>query len=1111
MKDASKAADVWPRPLIVPLPESTEGVAEPILSLNGTWKLNPTPPPEFWSRDVDPASWDDMTVPGYTFTAGYKIERGDEYAYRRKITIPEGFAGKRIFLRFDGVTGQARVWIDGKYVRDHYGGFTTWYCEITDLVNPGEEAWLTVGVVDKPREISVFNLGGIIRDVRLLAVPADFLTRLHVATDLDDAYEDAVLNVAVAMDFTEAEESAVELTLIDPTGDNVSIEPATVTLTPDEPEVTLAIPVTAPQKWDAEHPHLYTLQADVLVDGVAVETLSRRFGFRVIEVEGNQVFVNGNEVKLRGVNRHDIYPPTGRAVTPELVEEDVRLFRDANINFIRTSHYPPRQDFLEFCDEYGIYVEDEIAVAFVYQSIQPTQNDPAFTADYMNQFTEMIERDRSHPCVIMWSLANESYWGRNFEKQFAYAKAADPSRPAIFSYPITQPEGTRDYDIWSLHYASWDEDPAKKSDNFDSGEAWGHDAPVIHDEFAHIPCYDTDEQMRDPAVRDFWGESINRWWESIFPRQGALGCAIWGSIDDVMITPESYTRWREWGIIDGWRRKKPEYWLTQKGYSPIRIPDESLENPGADRPLKIPIKNWFDHTNLSEIEVEWLVESGDEAGTMAGPNLAPHAEGVLEIPSRDWQDGELLVLKFYRAVNVPAGGRMLVDAFALPIGGLDKSFATPQGPAPAIAEDDKAITVSGADFEIIFSKEDGLVSLGTYKGQEVIKGGPHLNLIGGVILPAWELGELNAVTDDTEVVVTIHGSYGDVVVTFEVRIDGQGLITTIYTIDELPYAPPRNRRLTVGTSVGGYTEVGVAYTLTSAVNRLAWDRDGQWSVYPDDHIGRARGIAERTREGGDESYGTPPGWPWAEDMRNYPLFGSYDIGERGTKDFRSAKHNIYAAAALLTGSEVGLRAESDGADAVRVELLDRPGAKVDDRDPAVNFVGTWQPMDGDPKTYLETEMISNKAGDYVEFTFEGTGICWIGSKDLIFGKADVYVDGVKEVEGLDLFCGLRVPGTSRGEKKLYQEMLFSKEGLPEGEHTIKIVVTGEKDEDANNSYVPVDGFVVLGGRPDADVRFVINNAWNYPELTWGNYVKDPILIWSGYSNQVRARLTDAGV
>jgi hypothetical protein len=170
-------------------------------------------------------------------------------------------------------------------------------------------------------------------------------------------------------------------------------------------------------------------------------------------------------------------------------------------------------------------------------------------------------------------------------------------------------------------------------------------------------------------------------------------------------------------------------------------------------------------------------------------------------------------------------------------------------------------------------------------------------------------------------------------------------------------------------------------------------------------------------------------------------------------------------------------------------------------------VGTWIRTDDESKNYCGTETLSNKAGDYVEFTFRGTGIAWIGSKDQIHGRADVYVDGVKQASGVDLFCGVGL-GSARGELKTHQQVCYSQEGLSDGEHTIRIVVTGDKHPDASNTFVPVDAFQVLGTGGRGGVRFIINNLWNYPELAWGNYVKDPVLIETGYSNTVRMRLID---
>ncbi len=217
-----------------------------------------------------------------------------------------------------------------------------------------------------------------------------------------------------------------------------------------------------------------------------------------------------------------------------------------------------------------------------------------------------------------------------------------------------------------------------------------------------------------------------------------------------MITPQGYIQW-EWGIYDGWRRPKPEYWLTKKGYSPIRIEAKSLSNPGQGKPLSVPIKNWFDHTNLSEISVRW--SAGQESGTISGPDVAPHAAGILLVPARSWQDGEVVNLQFHR------GQDLLVDEFNLTIGALAKSFPAPAGPAPKIREDANGIVISGASFSIAFDRETGLITKGTYKGSDVLTGGPHLNLVG-IYLPSWSLKGMHTRSQGNEAVVHIAGNYG---------------------------------------------------------------------------------------------------------------------------------------------------------------------------------------------------------------------------------------------------------------------------------------------------------------------------------------------------------------
>jgi hypothetical protein len=952
---------VWPRPVVVPAPAAVTGVKQAVVSLNGLWKVTTTPPAEFWSNSVDPAQWQEIRIPGHAIPQGVVGRRGGEYAFKKRIAIPADFAGKRILLQFDGVTGQGRAWINGVFLRDHFGGFTTWNCDITGHVTPGQEAWLTVAATDATEGLSGYNSGGILRSVRLIAEPPDYVTRFNVDAGLDGGYRNGVLKIWVAMSFNQASAARVHFALKDPQGRPVRLTPFTADLTREKPETTLEIPVATPAKWDAEHPNLYALEASITAGGRSLATVARNVGFRKVEVAGRKLLVNGKEVKLRGVCRKDIYPLTGRSVPLDLLDEDIRIFRAGNVNYIRTSHYPTNPEFLDAADRLGMYIESENSVSMARAGVS---SNPAVTGYYVSQLADMMERDRSHPSVIIWSLGNESNWGSNVQKEAQYARAEDQTRPLMFSWSHLVPPDLQKqvFDIYSFHYPSFrrglaDGGPLPGGD-LEKNREWGGEKsefPVLHDEFAHVPTYITEDLRRDPNVNNFWGHSIKMLWEKMFPTEGALGGAIWGAVDNSSVAPEDrlVVSRNNWGIIDGWRREKPEYWLVKKAYSPVRIEDKPVANPGAGRPLAIPIKNWFDHTNLSEVSFQWTV--GRESGKLKGPDVAPHLDGILRVPPRQWKGGDVLNLKAYRM------GDILVDEYNLAINPpAAPALPKPAGPPPSIEEQAGSIVVRGAGFELTFSRQTGLITSGTYRGTRIIESGPYLNLVGQQ-LAEWALKSVRASREAAEAVVNISGNYGPVAVDFQVRIDGQGLITTGYTLGELP--PLARRVVDEGyrRDVGGYWELGVAYVLTNEVDRLSWRRKGLWSAYPEDHIGRTQGIAKREARGHSQRYGEKPSWPWSEDEREFILFGRNDAGGRGTSDFRSMKENIYYASAMLRGSEARLQALSDGKDAVRLEA-----------------------------------------------------------------------------------------------------------------------------------------------RPDG-VRFIVNNEWNYPNLAWGNWVKDPILPKPGYTNQVRMR------
>lgn len=888
----------WPRPVIVPLPETTTGVSNPIISLGGTWKFTKTPPQGFWSNIVNPSSWSDAIVPGDLDIQGFEMmgksgketqpKENIEYPYKKKISIPADFEGKRIMLRFEGAVNYVRVWIDGKLVRTHRGGFTTWDCDITDYVIPGKDSMLTVGLTNENDSINYRHIRGLAGDVKLIALPQNYLTRIQYDTDLDDEYKDATLKLSLGMAFNTETEGNINLKLFDPNGNEVAISHSSIKLSSNEKEISVSIPVENPLKWDAEHPNLYTLKAKVKsADNTTVQTIIKKVGFREIEIDGNVMYVNGKEIKLRGINYHQSDALLGSASIPEIDREDLIKIKNANINFIRTAHMPQYEHVYDLCDELGIYVESETSVFFIdCLGVSPgSHNSPEFTKTYMDEFAEMVEKERNHACVLYWSLGNESSWGDNMNKMYDYIKKEDPTRPTKFSFPYTREDAK--YEIHSKHYPNVNSNLGTDS------------KPEIYDEYAHIPAYikNAPQLYDDPGIRNMYGETIKAFWEKIHATKGALGGAIWSGIDDAFEGGNIYSGIGEWGILDTWHREKPEYWNVKKGYSPIRIDMNSVSCPERENPLNIPVENWFDTTNLNEIKIKWTV--GTENGEFFGPDIAASEEGNIIIPSRDWKVGDVLELEFYNAYD------RHIDSFRINIGKRIISSVEEQGSAPVISDNDNEIIVTGDTFKIIFDKTTGMIKTGEYKEKQVITGGPFLNM-GIEKLDSWSLDTITSNIQEDKAVITINGAYGSLGCKFILSIDGAGLLNTTYTV---------NNPLETY-----YNEMGIAYNLVSSIDRISWERNGIWSAYPEGHSGRNIGTAYK--DGKIRSFGVKPEWNWEEDAQNFYLFGKNDSGERGSNDFRGSKTEIYYASMLLKDSNIRLTAESDGTNSVRASIND---------------------------------------------------------------------------------------------------------------------------------------------------------------------------------------------
>ena len=890
------------------IPSFVDGVKQPVQSLNGAWQFRFTPS----------GKWETVQAPGELAMQGYAIEHDKPYIYLKTFTIPADFAGKRVILRFDGVYSYARLTINGKFVREHHGGFTRWETDITDFVKSGKKNEIQVEITDRLDEISYASgyahhpVGGILRDVTLFALPQTHLLDFYVETLMDSLYRDARLKIAYSA-VNDGTETEIVYSLSDNTGVKTSYS-STIKKNGDGIDI---FDVKNPLKWDAEHPNLYTLNVSIRKKGKTISRFTCKVGFREIKIVGNRLLVNGQPVKLRGACRHDIHPVLGRTSTADMDSLDALLFKDANMNFVRTSHYPPTEKFVEYCDRYGIYVECETAVCFVETHRQrnyspgKSQDDPAYTDRYLSQCREMVKSFRSHPAILLWSLGNESVYGDNFRQCRDWVKTTDATRPVIFSYPGLVKDDKKVYDILSMHYPYIDGNLTQY--DMTTVRFQGHGIPALFDEWAHPACYTYQTLQDDPNIREFWGQSIDMMWSNLFESSGGLGGAIWGYVDEIFMLPvpkvgvpwwKEFVRtakpegfqgncigYGEWGIVDVWRRKKPEFWSTKKAYSPVRLLQEKVIDFTPGQRIILPVYNRFDHTQLDEIKA-YAVYRGVRKEIIL-PAVEPHRKGMMEIAGDHWETGEKLKVEFMDANN------QLIDEYLITLGQEKIELPQPvyQGKLN-IEETDDRIIVKGNGFEIPFCKETGLICNARSGEQTLIEKGPFLNmdvnlnhLTGAEIRGSarqyissdadWKKTDFTYYQKDGHIWVTIAGTYGNIRMDIQVDIAPEGKMTFDYAVR--------------GEPNGYLRESGLKFYLAGAIEHLQWKRKGYWNYYPaNDFAGNEGEVSFYSN--GQAPYGKPPMQPWHLDTHNY--FYWADAGAASSKPLTQAakgmKENVYA-------------------------------------------------------------------------------------------------------------------------------------------------------------------------------------------------------------------------
>ena len=452
--------------------EAEEGGHEFTHTLNGLWKFYYAKnidqiPDGFFKKDYDCSVWDSIKVPGHIQMQGYgnpayvntqypwdgseEIEAGEVPTrfnpvgcYVRHFTVPKRFGDNPVMISFQGVESAFALWVNGEYIGYSEDAFTPSEFDISSAVHPGEDNLIAVAVFRYTSsswcdDQDFFRFSGIFRDVYIYTYPELHVRDLKVETILDDKYEDAKLRLSFDMIAKKGLKGGkASVTLTDDDGGEVARKVLKLSLN-GKTEV-LEMDVECPEKWSAENPYLYDVNISICNDnGDVIEYITEPVGFRRFEMIDNVMCINGKRIVFFGVNRHEFSAKSGRVIEDNDILTDIITMKQNNINAIRTSHYPNRSLLYRLCDIYGIYMIDETNFEShgYWDSMQrgfhtPKQSLPGDRKEFLpimlDRARSMYERDKNHPSILIWSLGNESYCGKDHEKMYAEIKKWDPSR-----------------------------------------------------------------------------------------------------------------------------------------------------------------------------------------------------------------------------------------------------------------------------------------------------------------------------------------------------------------------------------------------------------------------------------------------------------------------------------------------------------------------------------------------------------------------------------------------------------------------------------------------------------------------------------------------------------
>lgn len=715
-------------------------------SLNGNWKftysVNPANrPADFHKPEFNCGGWGSITVPGHIQLQGYgqpqyvntmypwdgeasirppelPQDKNPVGSYVKYFNNPAGFGEGPLFISFQGVESAFYVWLNGQFVGYSEDSFTSADFELTPYLNEGENK-LAVEVYQRStgswlEDQDFWRFSGIFRDVYLYTVPEIHIFDVDVRAELDPSCKKGTMSAALTL--TGHFEGRVAAKLYD--ADGIIIGSAEAEL--EGGKAALELKVEKPSLWSAEKPYLYKVYFKVFNgSGQLVEVVPQKIGFRRFELVDKIMRLNGERIVFKGVNRHEWNPRTGRAITKEDMLWDIKTLKRNNINAVRTSHYPNQSYWYELCDEYGIYVIDEMNLEThgswqKMGAVEPSWNIPGNKAEWqdivLDRAISMYERDKNHPSILIWSCGNESYAGEVILKASQYFKSKDSSRLVHYEGVFHARDYDQTSDMESRMYAKpadieeyLNDNPQKPYISCEYMHAMGNSVGGM---YKYTELENKYPMYQGGFIWDFIDQSLLK-----KNRYGDEFLAYGGDFDD---RPTDYGFCTN-GIVYATREESPKMQEVKFLYQDFKLFPEKTG-------IQIKNESLFSNGEAYFLEVTLFREGVELYRQQFDVSVAPQGEAFIEhqLPE-EVAAGEYVIqasLKLKdRTLWAEAGHETAFGQHIFRVANAEPVAV--QGDL-RVVKGDVNIGVHGSDFSILFSKQAGTLVSMNYAGREMI-------------------------------------------------------------------------------------------------------------------------------------------------------------------------------------------------------------------------------------------------------------------------------------------------------------------------------------------------------------------------------------------------------